>query len=91
MNGTVFFTSLLLAAANGDAHMTGTTHAFNVPKMVAGIGSHLFRIAIRSAGRPSGRQAQWARLTGKIATGAPDRGAGRMRNRGAVILTGMKA
>ncbi|WP_321913938.1 MULTISPECIES: hypothetical protein [unclassified Paraburkholderia] len=87
MNDTVFFTSLLLAAASGDAHITGTAHAFNVSKTAAGIGSHLFRIAMLLGGRLIARQAQWARLPRKIAAHAPDHDAIRYKNEGAVIVT----
>ncbi|QGZ55364.1 hypothetical protein [Paraburkholderia acidiphila] len=87
MNDTVFFTSLLLAAASGDAHITGTAHAFNVSKMAAVIGSHLFRIAMQFGGRLIARQAQWARLPRKIAAQAPGNDAIRYKNEGAVIVT----
>jgi hypothetical protein len=91
MNDTVFFTSLLLASNFGDAHITGTTHAFNVSKMAAGIGSHLFRIAIPSAGRPPGAQALPARLARKNAAGAPVQAAIRRKIAKPVILTGAAA
>ncbi|MEM5315579.1 hypothetical protein [Paraburkholderia sp. JHI869] len=87
MNDTVFFTSLLLAAASGDAHITGTAHTFNVSKTAALIGSHLFRIAILFGGRLIARQARWARLPRKIAAHAPGRAAIGYKNRGAVIVT----
>ncbi|WP_201695440.1 hypothetical protein [Paraburkholderia hiiakae] len=87
MNDTVFFTSLLLAATSGDAHITGTAHAFNVSKTAAVIGSHLFRIAMLFGGRLIARQAQRARLRQKIAAHARRHDAIRYKNQGAVIVT----
>ncbi|WP_154677992.1 hypothetical protein [Paraburkholderia nodosa] len=91
MNDTVFFTSLLLAAASGDAHITGTAHAFNVSKTAAVIGSHLFRIAILFWGHLIARQARWAWLPRKTAARAPDHAAIRYKNQGAVIVTCARA
>ncbi|MCP3706534.1 hypothetical protein M3I54_05960 [Paraburkholderia sp. CNPSo 3274] len=91
MNDTVFFTSLLLAAASGDAHITGTAHRFNVSKTAAVIGSHLFRIAILFGVRLIARQARWARLPRKNAVHAPDHDAIRYKNQGAVIVTCARA
>jgi hypothetical protein len=88
MNDTVFFTSLLLASNFGDAHLTGTTHAFNVSKMAPGIGSHLFRIAIPSASRPPDRQAHQERLMRKNAADAPVQGAIGCKIAERVIITG---
>ncbi|WP_395068948.1 hypothetical protein [Paraburkholderia silvatlantica] len=91
MNDAVFFTSLLLAAASGDAHITGTAHASNVSKTAAIIGSHLFRIAILFWGRSIARQARLAWMRRKIAASAPGREAIRYKNQGAVIVTGVGA
>ncbi|CAG9264926.1 hypothetical protein PUN4_490096 [Paraburkholderia unamae] len=92
MNETVFFTSLLLAAANdGDAHMTGTAHVFNVSKTGTRNGSHLFRIAIPFAGRQAPCQARPARQRPQSAASAPRRGAIRHTFDNPVILTGTAA
>ncbi|WP_233882514.1 hypothetical protein [Paraburkholderia flagellata] len=91
MNDTVFFTSLLLAAASGDAHVTGTAHTFNVSKTAAVIGSHLFRIAMLFGGRLIARQARRVRLSRKIAAHARGHDAIRYKNQGAVIVTGARA